>query len=550
MAETTNHSSAKTEKLCGKTLVNSFPPYLPAIAISALFLALLLVWYSLDKTIPVFDNANHLLKSYVCRDILLSHQSLIEKTIGISKLGIIYPPLTYLVSALFKIALGCSVWVDRLPVILFFCLMCLSTYKLSMRLLKDSASAAIAIAVVCLCPLTFSLTHAPGMMEIPLAALTFTMLWALASWNENPSGKNLAAVTFSSIATALTKQNGIIFLIFPLGVVFLQKALERDWKAASQMLIVGATSAIALAIWIASCFREWKESMTHWQEGMTQRDIFSNFTLNMSLYFDSLSFDLTIAWLIIFLMCAFNWRDMKKILLPLSACLGGLIVLCLLNWVPQARYLIQGLPFYALLISATMVRLWRSKRILARLAVGAVFAIAVCEYAYINFSPYPIRTRPALLVDFLRLPAPAQSLPCRFPERTDYGLNWIAEAIKEKSAQQSTPPTVCVVPYSEHINAQSLEYVALTKGFKILALACKDPNLLGFKFDFDDNRMAKTEWFVFEDPPESEPKIFIDAQNAAQCQAMIDSVKNSKEFSLVATKNTFGPHQVSLYKRH
>ncbi|MCC7532048.1 MAG: hypothetical protein IT342_26330, partial [Candidatus Melainabacteria bacterium] len=133
-----------------KTSASADLSFLPALVIAAVFLATLFLWYWLDRSVPIFDSASHLLKSYACRDILLSDQTIVQKAINISRLDALYPPLTYFVSALYKIVFGSGVWIDRLPVISFYCLMCLSAYKLGTHLLGDRAAACLAIAILCL----------------------------------------------------------------------------------------------------------------------------------------------------------------------------------------------------------------------------------------------------------------------------------------------------------------------------------------------------------------------------------------------------------------
>ncbi len=532
-----------------KTSASADLSFLPALVIAAVFLAALLLWYWLDCSVPIFDSASHLLKSYACRDILLSDQTIVQKAINISRLDALYPPLTFFVSALYKIVFGSGVWIDRLPVITFYCLMCLSAYKLAIHLLGDRAAACLAIAILCLSPITFSVSHAPGMMEIPLAAFTFMTFWALALWLKKPTYLNLVLIATAAICTVLTRQSGIIFLLFPLGIVVLQKLLKKDWKAAGQLFAVLIFTGLALMIWLSTCLPEWISAIAHWQEGMPQRDAFTNFRINFVHYWENVSKDLTKFWLFVFMLCLLNWKDLKKLLLPLYATFGGLLCLSMLNWIPQSRYLIQGLPLYSLLIAATMVRAWRTKNTGLRLAVMAVLLIGIAEYAIVNFSPYSFTDKPTLITSALQLTERQHKFVSRYPDHQEYGLQWIIDTIKENSASGKQAPIVCVVPYSEHVNALSLQYVALSKDFPIKATACKVPNLLGFKFDYDENRMKATDWYVFENPVEVEPKDFIDSENAAQCEELIATVIHSKNFELVARKNAFGPFQISLYKR-
>lgn len=522
---------------------------LPAIAIAAIFLATLLLWYWLDCSVPIFDSANHLLKSYACRDILLSDQTIVQKAINISRLDALYPPLTYFVSALYKIVFGSGIWIDRLPVISFYCLMCLSAYKLGMHLLGDRAGACLAIAILCLSPITFSVSHAPGMMEIPLAAFTFMTFWALALWLKKPSYMNLVLLAAAAICTVMTKLSGIIFLLFPLGIVFLQKLFKKDWKAAGQLFAVLIVTGLAPMIWLSTCLPEWLSAIAQWQEGMPERDFLTNFRINFIHYSENISKDLTKFWLLVFMLCILNWKDLKKLLLPLYATAGGLLCLSMLNWIPQSRYLIQALPLYSLLIAATMVRAWRTNNTGLRLAVVAVLIIGGAEYAIVNFSPHSFTDSPTFITSALRLAERQHKFVSRWPDHQEYGLQWIVDTIQENSASDKQAPIVCVVPYSKHINAQSLEYVALSKGFPIKATACKVPNLLGFKFDYDENRMKVTDWYVFENPTEEEPKDFIDSKNAAQCEELVATIIHSKDFEPVARKNAFGPFQISLYKR-
>ena len=69
-----------------KTSASADLSFLAALVITAVFLAALLLWYWLDSSVPFFDSASHLLKSYACRDILLSDQTIVQKAINISRL--------------------------------------------------------------------------------------------------------------------------------------------------------------------------------------------------------------------------------------------------------------------------------------------------------------------------------------------------------------------------------------------------------------------------------------------------------------------------------
>ena len=528
-----------------KTSVSAALSFLPELAVGAVFLAALLSWYWLDRSVPLFDSASNLLKSYACRDILLSDQTIAQKILNIARLDALYPPLTYFVSALYKIVFGSGIWIDRLPVITFYCLMCLSAYKLGIHMLGDRAAACLAIAILCLSPITFSISHAPGILEIPLAAFTFMTFWALALWLKKPTLMNLVLIAAAAICTVMTKLSGIIFLLFPMGIVFLQKLFKKNWQAAGQIFAVLITTCLAAVMWLSTCLPEWMSAVAQWQEGMPELNVVTNFIL----YWENVSKDLTKFWLLVFLLCMLNWKDLKKLLLPLSASAGGLLCLCMLNWLPQSRYLIQALPLYSLLIAATMMRAWRTKNTGMRLAVLAVLIIGITEYAIVNFYPYSFTDRPTLITSALQLVERQRKFVSRWPERQEYGLQWIIDTIKKNSAPGEQAPIVCVVPYSEHVNALSLQYVSLSKAFPIKATTCKVPNLLGFKFDYDENRMKATDWYVFENPIEVEAKDFIDSKNAAQCEELVASVIRSKEFELVARKNVFGPFHISLYKR-
>lgn len=523
--------------------------YISALAVSSIFILSLVYWYSIDKTIQVYDSAAHLILSYNCLEILQNTASISNKAFSVLTLSCFYPPLTFLIGGLCKSIFGLGFWVDRVPMLFFYTLMCICQYKLADSLLKCKATATLSVAILCLLPSTFGVSHAFGLIDLPLLSTTLLALWAISAWYQGPSWKKAMIVACCAAVAMLTKQTGAVFVLAPIGVVAVLSLIRRDFKLFIQAISAAAIPSAIFGSWLYLNFESMKNFIGSWQATIPESSVFQRFFGNLGEYIVLTGERLSRLWCIAFILSFWNKQVVKQLWIPLVSALSGLIFLSAFNWTPQARYLLPALIFVSLLIASAAMRLWNSKDVVLRSLVIGFLALGSLQYIFVNLTPYPIPFKANLTL----LTGPlidGRSEP-HSPEWRDHGLNWVLKKIEKKQEENNIESTasICVIPDSQYVSSSNLSYLAKTKEMNLNAVTCKVPVLNGYKFVYDENMAKSTNWYLFLDPEDVEANSFLFDEDANRFKTLCKSVRESSQYTMVASRDLETGKTISLYLR-
>lgn len=162
-----------------------------------------------------------------------------------------WPPLFYLVEALFFLVFGISVWASRLAILGFALLGAYFWYRIA-AMYGTRSRAWLSAFVFCLLP-SVMVFESVTMLEIPQVALCLGAIFFWLRWVENERAIDLWALAAFLVAALLTSQTSIFLVVF-LGLDFLLNRrfrLLRRWQVWVALL---ASVGIVLS-WYLFSFR-------------------------------------------------------------------------------------------------------------------------------------------------------------------------------------------------------------------------------------------------------------------------------------------------------
>jgi hypothetical protein len=162
-----------------------------------------------------------------------------------------WPPLFYVVEALFFLIFGISVWASRLAILGFALLGAYFWYRIAERF-GPRPRALLSTFVFCLLP-SIMVFESVTMLEMPQVALCLGTIFFWLRWVENEKAIDLWAVAALLVAALLTSQSSIFLAVF-LSLDFLLNfrfRLLRNWQVWAALL----TSVGIVVSWYLFSFR-------------------------------------------------------------------------------------------------------------------------------------------------------------------------------------------------------------------------------------------------------------------------------------------------------
>lgn len=363
------------------------------------------IWISLDQSPPLWDIAGHANRSAYFAQLLQQGEFK-----AIFNFQTIYPPFTYLVTALFFLSGGWSALVPGLSLLPFLILFILSTYSLTFSLFQRRGLALAATALSLAYPLLAHFTRIYD-LDFPLVAMTTAAIAAMVKTNHLTERWWVVGSAVAIALAILTKWTAVLFVAVPF-IWELAAAIRSKvgWKklVINLAILVGLVLAIALPWYLVHGREIYNSSIA------TRNNVFSvpfeNLWSwgNISFYADQtirgITWPLSIAF-VIGLICL-GWKYKKQFWYLLLVIIIPYLFLTLALYSKESRYFLPVFPLLAAVTVGMFLRV-RSKASLGEkrphgelvepwlwISGGALAAVAAIFWLQTSFG-VPIISRSA-----------------------------------------------------------------------------------------------------------------------------------------------------------
>lgn len=520
-----------------------------------LFVGLLVIWSAIDHTVPNWDSACHLLKGYQCHDLFREHTAIKHKLMDLMHVSTFYPPLVYWVEGLSHFLPLSGQLVDLLPRMTAYSLACIALYKLASHVLEDCKTAAIAVALFCFYPGMYGVSHAAGLLDVPLVASVFVTLWSLQAWRTNKTFLGALLAGVAAGLAILTKQSAAFFIAPAYLYLFCELLSERDHRNVLVLSVSGLVAASLPAPWFIVNFADMKNFIATNRGANLPDSLLGLVSNNARDYALGMRSNLGTVLTGLFLLSLFIKRPGHKQAMVAVASVVGCLALLPLAWVPGPRYLLPALGWIAIVSAAGIVQLWDTKRLLPRAFVACVLAHAALTFYCLNFTPYPLPQLSTLerngiverdYYDIENRSVPGPPMP--YSNWADY----IFGCIQQRSSLHQ-PTSLCVLAEKQQVGPAALQYLVRMHDYKIGVVTFATWTMKGFRFDYTPEQFDSVDWFLKLEgsPPFDSPwqKPFCDDDSVGKYQWIVRRLKNPRLFERVGRNRLPDGSFEVLYKR-
>jgi len=533
------------------------------IYLAALLLFLIeisvIVWNYFDHSLPYWDTASHRLNSLSAYHLLThAHFRSIDwyrHLLGISSL---YPPLVYIINGLLKLIVGWSTDTEVFVNLVFVALLFSSVYYAAYVTSKNKLAAPIAATLVFMYPRLYWSAH-HVLLDFPAVAMTGVSLATFLWWAQKPATAKSVLLGIILGLTVLTKNNTPIFLVGPFFVDGIISVYKRDLYRIKQLAITTLFSVLILLPWLILSLATVGQSIAsiqlHQLGPHTTLSFLETFSLAWSC---DLPYILSPILFYCFIASLFTQRNLTRNKIYLIAFgLGGILIASNFRWWHSFRYIVPAAIPMAIVSADMFARAWSTRLVALRIAAVALGFVAVFQFIYAAFTPYPLR-----LPDWISKTIASHSWGLDLPDElgpnnlnadgpsfrplpyADWGTSWVLSTIKEKTIGKA--PSMIIMPNSESVNVSTYVYLAHVKMISIAFVNCREFTTSGDTLQFDRKRAQAIDWYVLKTGDQG--LVFSDKASAAQYDQWCQYVRLSKIFQLVGTKLLPDGSTLQLYK--
>ena len=510
-----------------------------------------MLWFSFDYHFPTQDEAEHIMNSIVGKDLLRHfHPWNYHWWQQMLTINCFYPPTVYMVNGFFMLLFGQSRFVEQLSLTFFLCIAIISTYGI-VRLSKGSRLAAC-ISASCLAayPLIAQLGHS-FFLDLPEVAMTALSLMALFWWknSQTPAWKRTVLTAIIIAISCLTKQLVAAFLIpvaFYLlmdyfGLTYPFKKPRWNW-----LMHISTMGIIIAAIGLPFILINYKP--THEMTNMIMGD-FALKKVHLS-YLDRLNLYLPLftkimsPWLLIIFIGSFLLakREEHIRLFPVTlSAFGGLGLM--LAWPGNAvdpRYLAPALILPAIYTGFLLANFLYSNNLAKQSIAILVSSIALLQFIYSNFVPYPFQLPrlPRVFDNYL-----AQNNPVPV---ADWGHNLVIDTIK--NVDGAHPVYLNVLTNLGSLHTHAFELLLKEAGnHTITPTTARAFTIFGDKVQFTSQQALQSQWYLWKTG--SIGYLFFDQTAENNFNELVNFIRNSGNYKLMAQKTLPDSSQLMLYRR-
>lgn len=210
------------------------------------------LWLALDRSVPAWDQSNHLTNSLNYLQALQTPQIFsLDWWHSFWAISTKYPPVTYIISAFFQLLFGKGNDPALMANWIYSALLLLSVYLLGATLLSPKVGLWAAV-ITPLLPRYYE-TRLLFLLDTPLLAFTLASFCCLTLWRDQTQRRHqwLWAIAFGLVwgIALLTKQSVLFFLLFPLLGLVSYYLWTRRWERILQLIVSFFVSALVWFPW-------------------------------------------------------------------------------------------------------------------------------------------------------------------------------------------------------------------------------------------------------------------------------------------------------------
>ncbi|MBP0021193.1 MAG: phospholipid carrier-dependent glycosyltransferase [Cyanobacteria bacterium SBLK] len=429
------------------------------------------LWIALDRTIPAWDQSNHLTGSLNYLHALQNIRffdgewwnyfwSLTNK----------YPPLTYILTAPFQQIFGRGADQALLVNLFYNGIILLSVYYLGKQLFNPLTG--VYAATFCIVMPELYRWRLQYLLDIPVTALTVACFCCLTLWCQQKTRKQswLWSLILGFILGLglMTKQNILFFLFFPVLFLGCRYLWQRKWEKIAQLIGSFLFSILLWGKWYRTNFiylfstSQNANAIPASSEGDPTLNTLDAWLFYWDLMPRSLSWVLILIPLVGLLLHLlrkfFKSSPTSDFQLPTSSIAWlalyffGSYLICSAIYNKDPRFIMPYLPVLAVFL-AYCLTLWRGKwKFMRWVTIGLAFCLML-----VKIFPIPGLT---FIADILSPSPPFQTyLGDRYPHQ-----EIIAEIIQ---TEPYLTATVGTIPSTESINHNNINYVGALADFQV-----------------------------------------------------------------------------------
>jgi 4-amino-4-deoxy-L-arabinose transferase-like glycosyltransferase len=503
---------------------------------------------------PCWDTAAHRLNSFLVYD-LLKHPDLgsIDWYKRIFSVSPLYPPFFYFINGVLKVICGELFPTDELCEIFFVALLFSSVYGIAKLSYKDHISAPLAATMVFLCPLTFWSTHSilldsPANAMIALGLCTF--LW----WTDNPTKVRSLALGSAFGLAFLTKSNTAAYFFGPVAIECISVLRNRDLLRSKQLLLALTVSTTVILPWVVFAgptVSQYVASIQQQDFGMHDRVV--DFFDNLRLY-GFVDMPTSVLTPLFYGAMIFAFLRMKTIgrnqIYLLASGVSAIIICSAFRWLHSSRYIVPITIPVAILTAHLFAEMWTSHKIIQRTMLFGIALIAISQFVYFGFTPYPLRL-PKPLNKFLRVVSgnwdrfhyEHQGVSLHPLPYADWRALWVISLVEHLS--DHSPTTLIVMPDSDTVGCSTYVYLTAIRKDGIKMLDCRNLAVQADIVRFDASQAATVDWYVLKTGDQG--RQLADSASAAAYDQWCRFVRSSGKFSLFTSKSLPDGSILQLY---
>jgi 4-amino-4-deoxy-L-arabinose transferase-like glycosyltransferase len=536
----------------------------------------ILIWTSFDKSIPCWDTAAHRLNSCYVYDLLkhphFRHLDWYRHIFAVSPL---YPPLFYIINASLKLIFGYLTNTEIASNMFFAAILFASLYYIGETTFKNRLASLIAASLVFLYPAVFWSAHCAS-LDFASLAMVGLGLATFSWWSEQPQPKRSLILGLVFGLALLTKNNTPIFFAGPI-LVDLTYALFKnrpklDYERIKQLALSGIITTLVVLPWLVLA----GPAVSQFINSIQKQNFHANSALSTPPNIAATNSQVSFLSEFLIHFHRFTLEDLPLILSPLlcicllaaattiktinrsklylfSSLILSIIIASAFRWPHQFRYIEPAAVPAAALTAGSISLLWSNKKLIARLLLIVILAIALFQIIYDAFTPYP-----------LKMPAWTNNIMQTFNEKfktlsligqmpgisvsplpeSDSGITWALQNIE--SLSQNKPTNLMIMPNANPINCSPFYYLTKIRKDNIEVGSPREHTELGDKVRFNKDKAVWYQWYILKSGDQGIP--FCDTESSQAYDRWSTFVRSSGLYKLFSKKILADNTSLEIYK--
>lgn len=569
IADNSQDASSRQPSQASVDALFSKPTLICGFAVSFVFACLLCFWHAMDSRQPSMDEAGHILCAFAYAD-LFSHPHVLKGSWWHSLLLVnnFYPPAVYAFNGLLKMVIGPEHFVDWISLAIYDFVLTLSLFATTMILTGRRFAAVVAACTVNFYTGMVALSHT-FLLDFQVAAMISLGLFCLTWWRQKPNWKKTVICGLSLALVLASKQIAGAFLAGA-GIYYFLGYLTKKppgWKLYLGQLVVMALIAIlAMVPWAVASYGFISEFAETNKKviASTVGAITVPQALQRGLRYYTFQMPNTLTPLLLMVaivsMAFSGLKTHLKLLPVLLSAVFGVVLISLLPWqYPQVRYSLGALTAPAVYTGAFLAQAWDAKfkwlpwlpKLLPKILVGLVLALAVLQYLSFCFFPFPFE-KPAFMVDFsnlmgvrtnkIGLDVAGKATPDPYQ---DWGQKWVLEVIGKRDPNQ--PVWLNVMANHVEFNPHTFTLQGKYMGSKVKPTSSRTWTVLGDIVSFSKESTLYYQWYLIKTGYVG--LRLLNEESKIANENILKSVRESGKFELIGRRKVPDGSEIFLYRQ-